>query len=129
MKTVKEYLLEKGMKRELALELDELVLAVHHRMARLNRQGVEKAHALLDTGRYRRMEQKNPQNLPELQRLLFDLTAYSVALHDRFRLLESYGLLKFNPKTAEYEMTEFSKQFYAQKPAEDAPASGAPAAK
>ena len=121
MKTVKEYLLEKGMKRELALELDELVLAVHHRMVRLNRQGVEKAHALLDTGRYRRMEQKNPQNLPELQRLLFDLTVFAVALHDRFRLLEGYGLLKFNAKTAEYEMTDFAKQFYAQKPADEAP--------
>lgn len=127
MKTVKEYLLEKGMKRELALELDELVLAIHHRMVRLNKQGVEKAHALLDTGRYRRMEQKNPQNLPELQRLLFDLTVYSVALHDRFRLMESYGLIKFNAKTAEYELTEFAKQFYAQKPAEAAPAAEAAA--
>jgi len=122
MKTVKEYLLEKGVKREIALELDELVLAVHHRMTRLNRQGVEKAHALLDTGRYRRMEQKNPQNLPELQRLLFDLNVYTVALHDRFRMLESYGLLKFNFKTAEYEMTDFARQFYAQKSGEPAPA-------
>jgi len=115
-KTVKEYLLEKGMSKELAVQLDEITIVLHHRMVRLKRQGADKSYILMDIGRYRHLEQKNPSNLMELHRLNLDIGVLILNFTDRMRILENYGILKLNTQTAEYEFTAFGLQFFAQSP-------------
>jgi len=115
MATVKEFLVERGVRRELAVELDEIALAVHSRIVRYKRQGVEKGHILIDIGKYRHQEQKTPKSLPEMLRIALDLVVLALNFNDRFRILEHYDIIKFNLQTAEYELTEFGRQFYAQR--------------
>ena len=114
-KTVKDYFLEIGVRRELALEMDEITLAIHSRISRFNKQGVEKNLVMIDMGKYRHLEQKSPKNLQELHRMALDYGVFIVNFHERVRLLELFGLVKLNAQTAEYEFTTFGQSFFEPK--------------
>lgn len=111
-KSLKDYLMEKGLRKGLAIELDEMALALKTRMVRLKVQGAQAAHILIELGRYRRLEQKTPTNLMQMLRICLDMAQVSVNFGDRLRILERYGIMKLNYLTAEYELTEFARQFY-----------------
>lgn len=112
VKNVKEFLLEKGVRKELALELDEVTLAMHGRITRFNKQGVDKRLIMIDIGKYRHMEHRTPNSLPELLRMTLDFGLLILNFHDRFRILEHYDIIKLNFQTGEYEFTDFGKQFF-----------------
>ena len=112
---VRDYLLEKGMRRELALELDEITLAMHSRIARFSKQGVDKHLILIDLGKYRHMEQRSPKSLLEMLRVVLDFGLLVLNFNDRFRILEHYAIVKLNYVTGEYEFTEFGKQFFVRR--------------
>ena len=40
-----------------------------------------------------------------------------MSFSDRLRILESFGIVKLNAQTAEYEFTEFGKRFFEPRPA------------
>ncbi len=109
--TIKDYLIEKGMRRDLALELDEICLAMHSRIFRFNKQGVDKHLVLIDLGKYRHLEQRSPKSNIEMLRVVLDFGILIVNFNERFRLLEHYGLLRLNYQSGEYEFTDFAKQF------------------
>ena len=111
---VKAYLMEKGVKRELAVELDEIVLAMHLRMARLKKQGVEKGRLLMDIGKYQHLERKSPHAFPEAMRMAFDVSLLTLNFADRLRILEHYDIIRLNVQTGEYEFTDLGRQFYPQ---------------
>jgi len=112
VKSVKTYFQEQGMASELALQLDEVTSAMHSRMHRFNKQGVSKNLVMIDLGKYRHMETRNPKNNQEMLRLTLDGMLLVLNLEERFRLLEHYDVIKPNHLTAEYEFTAFGKQFF-----------------
>jgi len=112
-KNVKDFLLEKGVRRELALEMDEVTLAMHSRITRFNKQGVTKNLVMIDLGKYRHLEQKGLHNVQELQRMTLDYGLLILNFNDRFRLLEHYDIVKLNFQSGEYEFTEFGRGFFA----------------
>lgn len=111
-KTVKDFLLEEGVRRELALEMDEITLAMHSRIARFNKQGVTKNLVMIDMGKYRHLEQKGLHSIPELQRVTLDYGLLILNFNERFRMLEHYDIVKLNFQTGEYELTEFGRGFF-----------------
>ncbi len=115
-KSLKEYLIEKGVHRSLALELDEIALAIQTRMRRLKATGAQASHILIELGKYRHLEQKSPTNLMQMLRVALDLAQFSLNFNDRLHILERYGVIKLNLPTAEYELTEFGKQFFQNNP-------------
>jgi hypothetical protein len=112
-RTVKEFFIEKGLRREVAVEMDEITLAMHSRITRFNKQGVEKNLVMIDFGKYRHLEQKSAHSLPELQRMMLDYGLLILNFNERFRLLEHYDILKLNFQTGEYEFTAFGNSFFA----------------
>jgi hypothetical protein len=109
--TVKAYFLEKGMASDLALQLDEVASAMYSRIRRFNKRGVTKELIMVDLGKYRHMEMKSPGSLQEMNRVTLDAMRLVVNFEDRFRILEHANIIKLNYTTAEYEFTEFGKQF------------------
>ena len=114
-KNIKEYLLEKGVGREMALEMDEIALAIHSRITRFNKQGVTKNLVLVDMGKYRHLEQKGLHSVAELQRMTLDYGLVILNFNERFRMLEHYGIVKLNFQTGEYQLTDFAKTFFEPK--------------
>jgi hypothetical protein len=114
-KSIKEYLVEKGVGKEMALEMDEMALAMHSRITRFNKQGVTKNLVMIDIGKYRHMEQKGLHSIQELQRMTLDYGLLLLNFNERFRMLEHYGLVKLNFQTGEYELSEFAKSFFEPK--------------
>lgn len=112
VKSVKTYFQEQGMASELALQLDEVTSAMHSRMHRFNKQGVTKNLVMIDLGKYRHMETRNPKSNLELLRTTLDGMLLVLNVEDRFRLLEHHDIIKLNYVTAEYEFTAFGKQFF-----------------
>jgi hypothetical protein len=110
-KTVKAYFVEKGMASELAVQLDEVASAMYSRIRRFNKKGVTKNLIMVDLGKYRHLETRSPGSLQEMTRQLLDAMLLVVNFEDRFRILEHADIIKFNYATAEYEFTEFGKQF------------------
>lgn len=113
--SVKEYLLEMGVRKEVALDIDEIALVIHNRLVRLKQTGIEKSQLLTDIGKYRHIDQKNPQSLPELMRVCQDLALLSLKFTDRLRLAEHYDIILLNVQTGCYELTNFGMQFYGQR--------------
>jgi hypothetical protein len=110
-KTVKECLMEKGVVKGLALELDEIVLALRTRMRRLQVQSATAGQILIELGRYRRLERISPNNLLQMLRISLDLTQVVVNFNDQLRILERFGFIKLNMQIGEYALTEFGRQF------------------
>ncbi len=114
VKTLKTYFQEKGMSSELALQLDEVASAMHSRMRRFNKKGVTKNLVMIDLGKYRHLETRNPKSNLEMLRTTLDAMLLILSVEDRFRLLELHDVIKLNNMTAEYEFTAFAKQFFEQ---------------
>jgi hypothetical protein len=112
-KTVKEYFQEQGMPSDLALQLDEVTTAMYSRIHRFNKRGVTKNLIMVDLGKYRHMETRSPKSMQEMNRLTLDAMLLVVNFEDRFRILERNDIIKLNYVTAEWEFTEFGKQFLA----------------
>jgi hypothetical protein len=110
-KTVKAYFQEQGMASDLALQLDEVTSAMYSRIRRFNKQGVTKNLIMVDLGKYRHMETRSPKSMQEMNRLTLDAMLLVLNFEDRFRILEHADIIKLNYVTAEYEFTEFGKQF------------------
>ena len=117
VKNVKEYFQEQGMAGDLALQLDEITSAMHNRIRRFNKRGVSKNLIMIDLGKYRHMETRSPNSLPEMNRVSLDAMLLALNFEDRLRILEHYNIIKLNYLTAEYEFTEFGKQFFEPSPA------------
>ena len=111
VKTVKEYFQEQGMASDLALQLDEVTSALYSRIHRFNKRGVTKNLIMIDIGKYRHMETRSPKSMQEMNRLTLDAMLLVLNFEDRIRLLEHHDIIKLNYMTAEYEFTEFGKQF------------------
>jgi hypothetical protein len=116
-KNVKEYFQEKGMAADLALQLDEITSAMHNRIHRFNKRGVTKNLIMIDLGKYRHMETRSPNSLPEMNRVTLDAMLLTLNFNDRMRILEFFKIIQLNCLTAEYEFTEFGKQFFEPSPA------------
>ena len=114
VKTVKAYFQEQGMTSELALQLDEVASAMYSRMHRFNKRSVSKQLTMIDIGKYRHMETRSPKSMQEMLRVTLDGMLLVLNFEDRFRVLEHYDIIKLNYLTAEYEFTEFGKQFFEQ---------------
>jgi hypothetical protein len=112
VKNVKEYFQEQGMAGDLALQLDEITSAMHNRIRRFNKRGVSKNLIMIDLGKYRHMETRSPNSLPEMNRVSLDAMLLVLNFEDRIRILEHDNIIKLNYLTAEYEFTEFGKQFF-----------------
>lgn len=114
-KNIKDFLLEQGVRHDTATEMELIVMALHYRITKLKSQGVDRALLITDLGKWRHLENKNPQHLMEMLRLCLDVAAYTIRYTDRCRLLEHYDIILFNVYTGDYEMTEFGKSFFEQK--------------
>jgi len=110
-KTVKEYFQEQGMASDLALQLDEIASAMYSRIRRFNKKGVTKNLIMVDLGKYRHLETRSPKSMGEMNRVTLDAMLLVVNFEDRFRILEHADIIKLNYTTAEYEFTDFGKQF------------------
>jgi hypothetical protein len=49
--------------------------------------------------------------MQEMSRVILDAMLLVLNFEDRFRILEHHNIIKLNYVTAEYEFTEFGKQF------------------
>jgi hypothetical protein len=110
-KSVKEYFQEQGMASDLALQLDEVTSAMYSRIHRFNKRGVTKNLIMVDLGKYRHMETRSPKSMQEMNRLTLDAMLLVVNFEDRFHILKHHNIIKLNYVTAEWEFTEFGKQF------------------
>ena len=114
--TVKETLMEKGVAKRLALELDEIVLALRTRMRRLQVKSATAAQILIELGKYRRLERISPNSLQQMLRISLDMTQVAVNFSDQLRILERFGLIKLSAQTGEYALTEFGMTFMESAP-------------
>ena len=114
MQTLKEYLMESGVRKDVAVECDEIVMIIRWRQTRFGRQGMDKSQVLMDLGRFRHAEQKTPKSIPEFQRICFDLLLFLAKFNDRFQTLERFDIIFLNVLTGEYEFTENGRRFLEQ---------------
>ena len=87
---------------------------MHNRIRRFNKRGVSRNLIMIDLGKYRHMETRSPNSLPEMNRVLLDAMLLVLSFENRLRTLEHYKIIKLNYLTAEYEFTEFGLQFFAK---------------
>lgn len=111
MQTVKECLMEKGVAKGLAIELDEIVLGLCTRMRRLHVESATAAQLLLELGRYRRLERMAPNNHLQTMRIALDMAQITLMFTDQLRILERFGFIKLNMQTCEYALTDFGRKF------------------
>ena len=111
MQTAKEYLIEQGVKKEVAVECEEIITALRYRIKRFGRTGLDRSQILMDMGRYRHTESRAVRTDAEVMRLLLDISLLVARFPDRFRILEHYDVLTFNLKSGEYQFTEFGTRF------------------